>query len=225
MQLVGSEPVFLPALHGASLLIGRLATVPVRATPTLPCRTACRAAHPYQPFPLQGTILRQQHPPGLLGGRERGPSGGGRPAAPERGHLQGWGNQGHGIVENPTARRGPQGPSLTVMGGLRHLFQSFYGSLDSEGRMELRNGLLLRRGSPDAQAEDAQARQCIFEEDCDGKRGRVRASGSQAHEGWAGFDGGDPVSSQDSARTLMKCLKRLQGQRTLPHALPRREGR
>lgn len=62
IQLVGSEPVFLPALHGGSLLIGRLATVPVRATPTLPCCTACRAAHPYQSFPLQGTILRQ--PPG-----------------------------------------------------------------------------------------------------------------------------------------------------------------
>lgn len=28
-------------------------------------------------------------PPGLLGGRARGPSGGGRPAASERGHLQG----------------------------------------------------------------------------------------------------------------------------------------
>ena len=82
MQLVGSEPVFLPALHGGSLLIGRLATVSARATPTLPCRTACRAAHPYQSFPLQGTILRRQHPPGLLGGRDRGPSGGGRPAAP-----------------------------------------------------------------------------------------------------------------------------------------------
>ncbi len=62
MQLVGSEPVFLPALHGGSLLICRLATVPASATPTLPCRTACRAAHPYQSFPLQGTILRQQHP-------------------------------------------------------------------------------------------------------------------------------------------------------------------
>ena len=114
IEPVGPEPVFLPALHGGSLLIGRLATVPARATPTLPCRTACRAAHPYQPFPLQGTILRQ-HLPDLLGGRARGPSGGGRPAAPERSRLQGWGNQGHGIVENPIARRGPQGPSLTVM--------------------------------------------------------------------------------------------------------------
>ena len=62
IEPVGSEPAFLPALHGGSLLIGRLATVPVRATPTLPCRTACRAAHPYQPFPLQGTILRRQRP-------------------------------------------------------------------------------------------------------------------------------------------------------------------
>ena len=40
-----------------------------------------------------------------------------------------------------SSERGPQGPSLTVMGGLRHLFQSFYGSLDSEGRMELGGGL------------------------------------------------------------------------------------
>ena len=78
IQPVGSEPVFLPALHGGSLLLGRLATVSARATPTLPCR----AAHPYQPFPLQGTILRRQRPPGLLRGRDRGPSGGGRPAVP-----------------------------------------------------------------------------------------------------------------------------------------------
>ena len=66
VRLVGAEPVFLPALHGGNLLIGRLATVPVRATPTLPCRAARRAAHPYQSFPLQGTIPRRQHPPGLL---------------------------------------------------------------------------------------------------------------------------------------------------------------
>ena len=85
IQPVGSEPAFLPALHGGSLLIGRLATVPARATPTLPCRTA----HPYQPFPLQGTILRQQHPPGPS--RRQGQRAVRRRSAsgPERGHLHG----------------------------------------------------------------------------------------------------------------------------------------
>jgi hypothetical protein len=68
-QPVGSEPVFPPAPHGGSLLMGRLATVPVRATPALPCRTACRAAHPYRSLPLQGTIPRRRHPPGPLQGQ------------------------------------------------------------------------------------------------------------------------------------------------------------
>ena len=91
--------------------------------------------------------------------------------------------------------------------------------------MELRSGLLLRRGSPDAQAEDAQARQCIFEEDRGGRGDEFAQTDFRRTSGWVGFDGGNPVSSQDSARTLMKCLKRLRGQRTLPHALPQREGR
>ena len=88
IELVGPEPVFLPALHGGSLLLGWLATVSARATPTLPCRAACRAAHPHQSFPAD------HHPPAAT---PPGPSGeaetDGCPEAagqqPHWGHLQG----------------------------------------------------------------------------------------------------------------------------------------
>lgn len=81
-------------------------------------------------------------PPGLLGGGARGPSGGGRPAAPRGAIYKVREIKDMALLKTlQLGERGPQGPSLTVMGGLRHLFQSFYGSLDSEGRMELRSGL------------------------------------------------------------------------------------
>ena len=114
IELVGPEPVFLPALHGGSLLLGRLATVSARATPTLPCRAACRAAHPHQSFPADHHPPAATPPRAFWRGRDRRLSGGGRPAAP-LGPSTRLRRSMTCIVENPIARRGPQGPSLTVM--------------------------------------------------------------------------------------------------------------
>jgi hypothetical protein len=104
IELVGPEPVFLPALHGGNLLLGWLATVSARGDTHITLPRGMPGGTSLSVVSRGPPSSGSNTPRAFWRGRDRRLSGGGRPAAP-LGPSTRLGRSMTCIVENPTACR------------------------------------------------------------------------------------------------------------------------